>query len=869
MRTIQLTTNHSLVIALCLTAFIGQVSGEEALPLPKAPPPEAAANPSAEGVPFVQELPDVPAEDTFVPSDTFGIPLSFTLRGGVSLGSFEAGYIYYITEAVKQNPGLFDPRLVTGASAGSINALLLLMALGEEAAATPQESILYRTWTDLTQKTLLDTDNPDTPVGAFSSGAALLEAANKIEAEWNKGLRDSFEMIVGMSTTRLDPFEVEIAEGFKLQKQSEKFVFLIRGQGPGRAPQITNYIHAKKGLVQAMLPFEQVAPGDSADVAKEKDKRNFAMIRDVLLASSAFPVGFPPRRLNYCLVPVDENTTGNECTKATESDLFIDGGVFDNNPLRIAHRIASAGLTRDSEGRLIRKAAETTPYLYTYLDPDHTSYPAPLQKVEEEAKPFAKEGRSDDRDVDVLKMIPGFLGSFVNSARAAELYALVEEYPEVRKTMKLTNTDYPLVSNELGAFFGFFDREFLKYDFYLGMYSAHNYVKQTVERYINAHKDPKTIEGFKNAKLPEQGKFASSGWSPYFCMRSWFDGEEEFRDACKDLPNAETARQKGAPDMASFRILTQVSLDRLYDQCANLSNVKTEHRHCRIAMADRGSPPRLVIPKEPQQDGYWKRCRVCKKDKGRCTRKSAEIKGCVCACDDKKADEESFLYTMRLLTTYGFYFRDLGVAPDRTSDGMYAIRARFLDLLTAFSEKHSDNRRRIYSLLGKSAVNFFQYDPPDQIVHLAVWSSLELGWSRAFRHLRWLRLTVTPLQLRGGLDIFTTKTVAFAPTVGFEGELLPLSSALLQLRIGVRLGYQLSTRGGFTDDTCAEDDASSSTIYCSYPLAQFLASVSLYERVRVQIGVEWSPPWFEGVAPQDNHWVTLIAGIGWQWLSPF
>ncbi len=453
----------------CSAAFPAPGTAQESPPQTDKPAPPTASPENAPASTVeqsnVQALPDAGAEDAFIPSAAFGMPVTFTLRGGVSLGAFEAGYTYYLAEAIKQNPNLFDMRLVTGASAGSINALLLLMALGGEPVSAPEKSILYRVWTDLNQKDLLDTENPNTPVGALSSGEELLRAADKIRAEWHRGLDESFEMILGMSTTRLDPFEVEIAEGFKLQRQTEKFVFSIKGRGFGRPPQITNYVHAKTGLVQAVLPFERILDGDNEETATRKADKNFDMIRDVLMASAAFPVGFPPRRLHYCLVPVDENTTGNECTAAKRDDLFIDGGVFDNNPLRIAHRIASMGLTREKDGHLSRKKeSEADPYLYIYLDPGHTSYPSLPPKKENAVESFAPEGRHDERDIDVLKMLPGFLGSFVKSARAAELYALIEEFPEVRTHMKLTDTDYPLISDELGAFFGFFDREFLKYD---------------------------------------------------------------------------------------------------------------------------------------------------------------------------------------------------------------------------------------------------------------------------------------------------------------------------------------------------------------------------------------------------------------------
>ncbi|HTO98183.1 MAG TPA: hypothetical protein VMK66_14135, partial [Myxococcales bacterium] len=47
-------------------------------------------------------------------------PASITISGGVSLGSYEAGLVYYMVEAMRLNPSAATPRIVTGASAGSV-----------------------------------------------------------------------------------------------------------------------------------------------------------------------------------------------------------------------------------------------------------------------------------------------------------------------------------------------------------------------------------------------------------------------------------------------------------------------------------------------------------------------------------------------------------------------------------------------------------------------------------------------------------------------------------------------------------------------------------------------------------------------------
>jgi predicted acylesterase/phospholipase RssA len=378
-------------------------------------------------------------EESFVPRTAFGIPLAVIVRGGVSLGAFEAGYLYYITESIKENPGVFDIRLVTGASAGSINALLLLLALGAPPEPDPSKSIFYRIWTPLSQSKLLDTKNPSTPLGAASSGAALHRVGALVWEDWKKGFDESFEMVIGMSTTRLKPYEIEITPGFKVQRQTEKFVFIVKGRGRGRPPKIENFIHVKKGLYQPMLPFEPASKDDSKEEAAKKDRRNFDRLKNVVIASSAFPIGFPPQPIDYCMIPVTDETDGSECKESTERGLFIDGGVYDNNPLRMAHRIAAMGLHRDGDANLVRgERTDTEPYLYLYLyvDPEHYTYPSNLSAETSDAEDAEEGGKKDERDMSVFEMVPNYLSTFVSSARAAELLPLSTALMQTRFTLR-------------------------------------------------------------------------------------------------------------------------------------------------------------------------------------------------------------------------------------------------------------------------------------------------------------------------------------------------------------------------------------------------------------------------------------------------
>ncbi|HYV65535.1 MAG TPA: patatin-like phospholipase family protein, partial [Myxococcales bacterium] len=68
-------------------------------------------------------------------------PASLTISGGVSLGSYEAGLVYYVVEAMRLNPAAATPRIVTGASAGSVNGLMTILQSCGGAVSDPTASL--------------------------------------------------------------------------------------------------------------------------------------------------------------------------------------------------------------------------------------------------------------------------------------------------------------------------------------------------------------------------------------------------------------------------------------------------------------------------------------------------------------------------------------------------------------------------------------------------------------------------------------------------------------------------------------------------------------------------------------------------------
>jgi hypothetical protein len=107
--------------------------------------------------------------------------------------------------------------------------------------------------------------------------------------------------------------------------------------------------------------------------------------------------------------------------------------------------------------------------------------------------------------------------------------------------------------------------------------------------------------------------------------------------------------------------------------------------------------------------------------------------------------------------------------------------------------------------------------------------------------------------------------VAFTPLIGLETELY--GNPISQLRLGLRGGFQLSSKG-ITQGDCRRDDNntfSNSRSDCSSFVAQLPLSWSAFERVRLQIVPEYLAP---HPVLESRSW-NLNFGFGGQLISPF
>jgi hypothetical protein len=713
--------------------------------------------------------------------------ISLTVSGGVSLGAYEAGALYYSLAALHDSREV-EFRLLTGASAGSINALLAVLTACHPIAPSPPGSLFWRTWVPVGFDRLY-VPEATTPLGVFSK-EWLAQVAVPLEEAWNRGIDESCDFVLGVSTTRMEPRTLRAARGMlELPQMEEKFVVRIQGRGLGRPPRATNYAIGTEAYPEPLL------------VTGEDGEIPFAELRDLLFASMSFPVAFPPQTLRTCAAAVPSAPGACPASRA-EPGRYIDGGVFDNSPLRLAVTVARRGLRQERDGSLTWRerpdpSAHEVPagVRFAFIDPSLAEYPSPPRR-----KPSVEHASL----MDELQII---LGALVDTARSKELRVLLEESPDIADQIILTRRHFPAASAPLFAFLGFFETEFRAFDFYLGMYDA----RRDLARVGTAVGVPEARRGIL--------AWEPASWAPFACMRAIYDGEGDAEAAC------------GAPALRNFRALVQLSIDQLYDACSEPSAPRPtagwSNAHCNLAA--QGRPPPRVPGVPLAKPDAWKRHR----------------------------GEAELAYSMRLLGEYGFEFADLDVPTGRGDLAVSRIRAglgsagRRLAAMQPFLERGS------VGFAAKAVADAVAYSPPDFVAHLTMGpTESELGLSMKLRESRFfpagLRV-MSAVYLRGLENAFTSGVEApFAVGVvgGVELQPPPGSSILAQLRLGLRGGWLFGEKTAV--EACDTRVGS-----CSRPVIQGVVGLTALERFRLQVTGEWYP----GNGVRRGIW-SFAPGIG-------
>lgn len=721
-------------------------------------------------------------------SPTAPLPEAYaiTVSGGVTLGSHEAGYLYVMSEALKRSGRAVVP-MTTGASAGSANGLATALASCSPTVDDPASTYLYDLWVP---RGIDEGIRPEeaTRTSLFTQ-APLLDGLAAFDRLWAEGLPESCDVAVAIPVTRLEALPVRLNPDLALPRQTFRFAFRIQGRGAGVTPRIDNLVDPGAVVPQLLLPLT----GEASDLD---------LVRTVISASAAFPIAFPPVQIDYCTAEMDADDP-TACPAATDTALFVDGGVFDNIPLRTAHRMTQASLVQ-ADGRPTWTTDDNDPrpawpgVRHIYIDPVIRGYPERPQ------------GLVDVEDIGLSAYLATFTTGFIEHARSAELYTLAEERPDVMASTFVTYSRFPQASGFVSDFVGAFDESFREWDFTLGM--------------VDAWLDLERMEG----RAPLAGRRAlaplldTEAWAPMACLASWTDPSmTEYRDRCD------------GDDKLKLRILTQVALDRVYSECRGQDPETVDAwNHDACSRAARGELPPELVPNDFDEPSEHLR----------------------------EEGEGEFSHFLRLLAAYDFALDDLGVSADRARFAPSAMADALVPAIDAMAKQQPDiASQRLLEVVGRQGLGL-AFAPPSDPAHLyaLTGTQFELGSSiRLNEDAPWLRLNAA-LQMDGVLSLLIPDRESFNAGIaaGLSFDLRARQPGPARPIVGLRAAAQLGVLDDAAANPCRIDEGDARD--CSQPEFQVFGAVELAELMRLQAEVDVMP-WMPGDAiPVDVH---LLIGL--------
>ncbi len=251
--------------------------------------------------------------------------LALVLSGAVSLGSFEAGAldeILFVLQKLAEDPGVDDPwvlDVITGASAGSMTAGLVARAVMHDFG---HRRFLRQAWVE-------DIDIADLLTGPPANAFLSKEPIDRIA--------DRYLTVEEDEAVRPAAFAPEkLSLSFTLSNMSG-----VDWELPVRHAQADRFTSTFFGDRREFRLTREASSDRRTSEELEAVRDEWSRIREAGIASGNFPFAFRPARVFN-----DELMyRGSVTDLPDEGFAFVDGGMFNNEPLR-----AAIGLAREIDG---------------------------------------------------------------------------------------------------------------------------------------------------------------------------------------------------------------------------------------------------------------------------------------------------------------------------------------------------------------------------------------------------------------------------------------------------------------------------------------------------------------------------------------
>jgi len=530
-------------------------------------------------------------------------------QGGVSLGSWQAGLLYLVSERLKQKPGRAprDPVFptITGASAGAVNSLISASASCENPVKRPEDSLFYKIWIELGL------------VGRHGSPGLLGESAETLALFDKKALAFAMkqatehfedtkryadgpcEVQIGLTLTHLDDNELPVHQNVTGQTVitgptlREQFALKLQFEKPSSGSERRSVLTARNVGAQrvsgsflepASTPsnrFPVLGEGRTADASVPTE-----LVLDAVRASGAFPAAFPPVSLPFARL----NAAGT--VGETKRARFIDGGVFDNTPVGLAielEEMRKQALPAPPQPSLAQAMVPEPPTTYLLIEPSAISWSLGN-------KDKANELESSNRGI--VETYASFASRFIGSSRSAALVETIRRWPflavddnsGLQSRLTAPRRHMPIAGEQLGAFLGFLERDFRVFDFYVGMADAT--VLLGGDQCFAGSMGPPPV-------------WSDLVTSPEFtCMQAYYSKTLATRTrirtgdlptTCRSLGSAERKRIDGEIDLSALRAeLSEKDEERARRSDAEIAVTASNFRALLVAITTTDSGPKVM-----------------------------------------------------------------------------------------------------------------------------------------------------------------------------------------------------------------------------------------------------------------------------------
>lgn len=416
-----------------------------------------------------------------------------SLSGGISYGSYQAGVNWAMVDMLKRlkygelsrrtdhhDFGSLRLAAATGASAGNINALFSALEWCDRSFIPPERSLFFRTWANIGFTQLLPQaryrdhasireDGVPVPDSAlftrrFFKAVPFREIGEKLTALSDSAARSIADCTtpIGVTLTRLLPGRLQLGlPPYEIPIETQRYTTIFRLAGSGSAQRPTVSF-----TQEPAVSFEDPTLGkwmelDNGGLGRGLDVN---AVLGLVEAASAYPIAFAPITLRY------EDPDTADCTQVREGRClrraqFMDGGLFDNNPLAVAFSLLRGRQTPDDPTDVSQQLRHLSDLLMNrvfYIDPGR------------------KRGRLDpgmDQDsiIEVLGLdaLTQMIKGGIPTARKYELQSVARFGSVVDQSwIRVTDRASPVFGEALGAFGAFLGRPLRVHDFYVGAYDG-------------------------------------------------------------------------------------------------------------------------------------------------------------------------------------------------------------------------------------------------------------------------------------------------------------------------------------------------------------------------------------------------------------